>query len=51
MKAEDLKNHLLGGLVQGLSNSDPDLAVDYVKEVIDSAIGLDTGSCTLLFLP
>ena len=36
MKAEDLKNHLLGGLVQGLSNSDPDLAIDYVKEVIDS---------------
>ena len=51
MKAEDLKNHLLGGLVQGLSNSDPDLAIDYVKEVIDSGNRLDTGSCTLLFLP
>ena len=36
MKAEDLRNHLLSGLVQGLSNSDPDLALDYVKEVIDS---------------
>jgi hypothetical protein len=36
MKAEDLRNHLMGGLVQGLSNSDPDLAIDYVKEVLDS---------------
>ena len=36
MKAKDLRNHLLSGLVQGLSNSDPDLALDYVKEVIDS---------------
>ena len=36
MKAEDLRNHLMSGLVQGLSNSDPDLAIDYVKEVLDS---------------
>ena len=36
MKADDLRNHLLSGLVQGLSNSDPDLALDYVKQVIDS---------------
>ena len=36
MKAEDLRNHLMSGLVQGLSNSDPDLAIDYVKQVLDS---------------
>ena len=36
MKAEDLRNHLMGGLVQGLSNTDPNLAIDYVKGIIDS---------------
>ena len=36
MKAEDLRNHLMGGLVQGLADTDPDLAIEFVQEVLDS---------------
>jgi hypothetical protein len=36
MKAEDLRNHLMGGLVQGLADTDPDLAMRFVQEVLDS---------------
>ncbi|MDC0049711.1 hypothetical protein OAL09_10270 [Verrucomicrobia bacterium] len=36
MKAEDLRNHLMGGLVQGLADTDPDLAIGFVQDVLDS---------------
>ena len=36
MKADDLRNHLMGGLVQGLADTDPDLAVKFVQGVLES---------------
>ncbi len=36
MKADDLRNHLMGGLVQGLADTDPDLAIEFVQGVLDS---------------
>lgn len=36
MKADDLRNYLMGGLVQGLSDTDPALAIDFVHEMLGS---------------